>query len=409
MTAVDTAAVIGGGIAGLVSAIALRQVGIEATVYEAHADSAHGVGKLLLMAPNGMAALRCIDADRQVAETGPAIQRTVIENNTGRRLGSFVDLPDLPSSRMFNRGDLYQGLAELAAERGTRVEYGKRIVSFDDADPSGIVAHFDDGTSRTAGIVIGADGIRSTVRTLLDGNAPAPRYVGLLGFGSSVPRDGLRSTNGAIHYALGTRAPFAYHVGDEGDPVDRTGWFAGLPFAEPLSAAEADAVPGEVWLRRLKDLYTEDRIPALRMLDRIRGEDLVNIGRLEEMPRVPVWHRGRAVLVGDSAHAMSPSTGQGGSLAIEGAVQLARCLRDLPTVCEAFTAYEGLRRDRVEKVVAESAVVTGAQAASSRIGRLLRDLLAPIAIRSPKSREKSLGWIHRYTIDWDSRVSAVSP
>lgn len=404
MTAVRTAAVVGGGIAGLVTAIALRRAGIEATVYEAHADAAHGVGKLLLMAPNGMAALRCIDADQQVAQTGPAILRTVVENNTGRKLGSFVDLPGLPNSRMFNRADLYQGLLELADERGVSVEYGKRVESLDDG-PDGVSAHFADGTSRAADILIGADGIRSTVRTLLDENAPVPRYVGLLGFGSSVPRDGLRSTNGAIHYALGTRASFAYHVGDPGDPEERTGWFAGLPFAEPLSAAEVDAVPGEVWLRRLKELFDDDRIPALEMLDRIDGADLVNIGKLEEMPRVPVWHRGRAVLVGDSAHAMSPSTGQGGSLAIEGAIQLARCLRDLPTVDDAFRAYEELRRDRVEKVVAGSAVVTGAQA-TGRIGRLLRDLLAPIAMRSHKGRERSVGWIHRYAIDWDSRVPA---
>ena len=160
-----------------------------------------------------------------------------------------------------------------------------------------------------------------------------------------------------------------------------------------------------MWLRRLKELFDDDRIPALEMLDRIDGADLVNIGKLEEMPRVPVWHRGRAVLVGDSAHAMSPSTGQGGSLAIEGAIQLARCLRDLPTVDGAFRAYEELRRDRVEKVVAGSAVVTGAQA-TGRIGRLLRDLLAPIAMRSHKGRERSVGWIHRYTIDWDSPVPA---
>lgn len=405
MSAVKTAAVIGGGIAGLVSGIALRRVGIDVTVYEAHGHSAHGVGKLLLMAPNGMAALRCLDADQQVAETGPAIQRTVVENNTGRRLGSFVDLPGLPSSRMFNRGDLYQGLAAVAAERGVQVEYGKRIVAFDEG-ARGVLAHFGDGTTGTADILIGADGIRSTVRTMLDENAPGPRYVGLLGFGSSVPREGLRSTGGAIHYALGTRAPFAYHVGDEGDPVDRTGWFAGLPFDEPLTAAEVDAVPGEMWLRRLKELFDDDRIPALRMLDRITGDDLVNIGRLEEMPRVPVWHSGRAVLVGDSAHAMSPSTGQGGALAIEGAVQLARCLRDLPTVAGAFRAYEQLRRDRVERVIAGSAVVTGARTPAGRIGRLLRDLLAPIAMRSDKSREKSLGWIHRYTIDWESPVLA---
>jgi 2-polyprenyl-6-methoxyphenol hydroxylase-like FAD-dependent oxidoreductase len=109
------------------------------------------------------------------------------------------------------------------------------------------------------------------------------------------------------------------------------------------------------------------------------------------------------VLVGDSAHAKSPSTGQGGSLANEGAIELARCLRDLTTVEDAFIAYEGLRRQRVEKVVGGFTAINGAQV--GRIGRFLRDLLAPIAMRSTKGREQSLGWIHRYSIDWNAPVT----
>ncbi|WP_414638650.1 FAD-dependent monooxygenase, partial [Actinophytocola sp.] len=69
-----------------------------------------------------------------------------------------------------------------------------------------------------------------------------------------------------------------------------------------------------------------------------------------DFPTVPVWHRGRMIIIGDAAHATSPASGQGASMALEDAVTLAKCLRDLPA---AYTAYENLRRKRVERVVAQ--------------------------------------------------------
>jgi len=125
------------------------------------------------------------------------------------------------------------------------------------------------------------------------------------------------------------------------------------------------------------------------------------------MPPVPTWHRGRVVLVGDAAHATSPSSGQGASLAIESAVELARCVRDLP-VAQAFVAYEGMRRARVEKVIAQTARVNNDKAPGP-VGRVLRDLLFPIAMRTFYDQERMTGWIHRYAIDWGTPVSIPTP
>jgi hypothetical protein len=88
-------------------------------------------------------------------------------------------------------------------------------------------------------------------------------------------------------------------------------------------------------------------------LDRTDPAELIVTGPSENMPVVPVWSRGRMVLVGDSAHAASSSSGEGASLAVQSAVQLARSLRGLPHP-DAFVAYERLRRERVEKIIAEA-------------------------------------------------------
>ena len=112
------------------------------------------------------------------------------------------------------------------------------------------------------------------------------------------------------------------------------------------------------------------------------------------------------VIVGDAAHAASPASGQGASMAIEDAVVLARCLRDLPHIQQAFAAYEQLRRERVERVVAQGARSSSGKAVGP-IARVLRDLMLPVILkRFASSGEKSLAWMYGYHIDWDEKVAA---
>jgi FAD-dependent urate hydroxylase len=389
-----TALVIGGGIAGPVAAIALRRAGIEATVYEAYDTTANGVGGALMLAPNGMAALDVIGIGPAIAAAGFATPRMVMETGSGRRLGVFEDLPGLPASHTFARADLYTALGQAARNAGVEIVHGKRLVAFDDR-ADGILASFADGSTATADVLVGADGIRSTVRTLLDPRAPEPRYVGLLGFGGWVPADDFPDTGGSMHFVFGKRAFFGYLVGG-----GRAGWFANLAWPAPMTAAEARAIPEREWLRRLRGLYAGEKLPAFRMLDHVQPGELVNVGAMHDMPPVPVWHRGRAVLAGDAAHATSPSSGQGASLAIESAVELARCLRDLP-IPAALDAYEGLRRSRVERVIAQTARVNSDKAAGP-ITRIIRDLTFPIAMKTFYSPEKMTGWMHRHAIDWSA-------
>ncbi|MFI7541449.1 FAD-dependent monooxygenase [Actinoplanes sp. NPDC049599] len=393
MTRARTALVVGGGVAGPVAAIALRRAGIEATVYEAYDRQADGIGGELMLAPNGMAALAAVGIADEVAAAGVATPRMVMETGSGKRLGQFEDLPGVPTSRTFTRARLYRALTDAATAAGVRIEYGRRLTGCTD-DGARVTAVFADGSTAEGDVLIGADGIRSTVRGLLDPAAPQPRFSGLVGVGGWCHDHGLPSTNGAMHLAYGKRAFFGYRIGDDGT----AGWFANVHASRMLTTAQAREIPATEWLRRLRELFAGDTLPALRLLDRVRPEEFVTVGGLQDMPPVPVWHRGRVALAGDAAHAMTPSSGQGASLTIESAVELARCLRDLP-VEQAFTSYEGLRRPRVEKVAARSARVNSDKAPGP-VGRVLRDLLFPVAMRTFYDQERMFGWLHRYTIDW---------
>jgi 2-polyprenyl-6-methoxyphenol hydroxylase-like FAD-dependent oxidoreductase len=142
-------------------------------------------------------------------------------------------------------------------------------------------------------------------------------------------------------------------------------------------------------------------VPGRDLLRHTGADQLFDLGSIE----VPHWHRGRMVLVGDSAHAPSPSSGQGASLAAESAIQLARCLRDLPDVPSAFAAYERLRSPRVEKVAARAAKTNNSKSFGPVATRLM-GLMMPIATKTFLTPERTLGPEQRHRIDWDEVVTA---
>jgi 2-polyprenyl-6-methoxyphenol hydroxylase-like FAD-dependent oxidoreductase len=395
------ALIIGGGIAGPVAAIALRRAGIDSTIYESYPSTADGVGGVLMIAPNGLQALGVIGLDEPVRSIGQPIQRMVMADGSGKAFGEFAGLPGLPASQVVWRSDLYRVLHDQAAADGIQTVFGKRLVGVEET-PDGITARFADGSSASGDILIGADGIRSTVRSLIDPGAPSPAYVGLLGFGAYADVQ-VPAHPDAMYFAFGKRAFAGYWLSPDGG---KTIWFSNLPFQQPLTAAEARQVPATEWLERLRAVYADD-VPARDLAAHTSADQLFTFGGLEILPSVPHWYRGRMVLVGDSAHAPSPSSGQGASLAIESAIELARCLRDVPDLPAAFASYEQLRRPRVEKVAAYAAQTNRQKAAGPLASRLM-SLLMPIAMRTFMRPEKMFGWMHRYRIDWDQTVRPVA-
>jgi len=393
MSTTRTALVIGGGIAGPVTAMALAKAGITATVHEAYDSTADGIGGGLSIAANGQNALAVIDAQHLVTDIGDRMDAIVLQSWTGKDLATFRQSDGLPPARFVWRADLYRTFYDEARRRGIEILHGKRFVGYDET-AEGITARFADGSTATADILIGADGIRSAVRPVIDPAAPRPRYTGLVSFGGPVEDTGLPPTDGRWYMAFGKRAFFGYAINE-----DRSGgWFVNLPRTEATPLEAMRAVPAEQTMRMLRDTFAGDRTAAPRLLERTRPEDVLVVGPMEDLPKVPTWSRGRAVLVGDAAHAPSSSSGQGASIAIESAVELALCLRDLP-YDRAFAAFEARRRQRVEKIIAAGAR-TNSNKAAGPVARMLRDLTLPVLMKMMAKPEKS-DWQFGYRIRWD--------
>src|SRR5262249_5214245 len=193
-----------------------------------------------------------------------------------------------------------------AVAAGVRFEHGKRLIGLDEG-AGGVTARFADGGTATADVVVGADGVHSTVRGLIDPDAPGPGYTGMLGFEAVVDRP-VPIETGTMCFAFGKRAYYLYLR----PPDRRTRFRAHLPEDRPMGLTQGRAVPAEQWLRRLREAYGQDE-PGGDLVRHIEPDGLTVTGSLHIMPSVPRWYRGNVVLVGDAVHAPSNSSGQGAS------------------------------------------------------------------------------------------------
>ncbi|GAB1508157.1 FAD-dependent oxidoreductase [Actinophytocola sp. KF-1] len=388
------ALIAGGGIAGPVTAMALRKAGIDATVFEAYDRAADGVGAFLTLATNGLAALRALDLHTLVRDLGFDTPSMSIGMG-GRPFAAFDfgdPLPDGTVTQTIARAALYTALRDEAVRRGVRIEYGKRLTSAS-STADGVTATFSDGTTAQGDLLVGADGLRSATRTIIDPAAPPPRYVPLLNAGGYARGLDLDAEPGRMHMVFGRNCFYAYVVHPSGD----VWWFANPRQPRELSRDELARVP---WRETLLSLFTRQDGPALDLID-ATGEIFAGWNTYD-FPKVPTWHRDRMVIIGDAAHATSPASGQGASMAIEDAVTLAKCLRDIKDVPTAFSRYESLRRERVERVVKQGK----RNGDGKTLGPVMRHVL-PLVLKLAKPSASGMRWLYGHRIDWDEPAGRV--
>jgi 2-polyprenyl-6-methoxyphenol hydroxylase-like FAD-dependent oxidoreductase len=382
--------------------MAFQKAGIEAVVAEGHVRDAGDVGSYFTVSPNGLDALAAIDALAVATAEGFPTRRNVMRNSAGSVLGDLplgTPLVDGTPALTMKRARLAVALADEARRRGIRIDYGRRLVRVE-RDGDGIVAAFEDDSTERADLVVGADGVHSVLRGIIDPGAPAGRYVGLTNFGGITPAGrvpGVALEPETWQFTFGRWAFFGAHQAPSGDIV----WFVNAPRDE-ISRSERATTSDDAWRTWLAGLFAEDVGPATA---------LIRAGRLElagdntfDLGHVPTWHRDRMIVIGDAAHAPAPSSGQGASMAIEDGVLLAMTIRDASSIEAGFAAFEEARRARVERIVAY-----GARSSSSktpgRLGSLFRDAFMRLAFRYLIT-DRSLAWMYDHRIHWAERVAA---
>ena len=340
-----TAAVVGAGVGGLATGIALRRAGWAVTVFE-QAEELRPLGAGLSIWPNGVHALRSLGLGA-LADEGPrgggALRRA-----DGSVLAEFD--PDLIAERYgaplvgVHRPDLHEALIDGVGPE--RVRLGSRLTELRENE-----LRFADGTSERADLIVGADGIDSTVRGALIGDGE-PRDSGIVAFRGVAVFDG--EVPAGEWWGSGTVAGLLPLL------TDRVYWyvaFRGEPDRGELDrrVAEFGAPVGEI-------------VGAT-----VAGEVLAH--RLYDRKPTSGWSAGTTTLLGDAAHPMLPFLGQGACAALEDAVALGESMAAHADVSDAIAAYEVARYERT------SALVRGSQRAAKvallgpGVGRRLRNSL----------------------------------
>ena len=344
--------VVGGGIAGLSAAIALRRTGHEVVVLERspHIDP---VGAGITLFGNAMRALDRLGVGGAVAARGAAATQSAILTWEGREL-TRIPSDLLESTVAVHRADLQ---AELAAAAGD-VRLGVEVTTVEQHD-DGVVARGADGKEERGDLLVGADGLSSVVRRAVADVQPS--YAGYTAWRgvSLIPVEPGRLSE-------------SWGIGERFGLVDigrgQTYWFAtkNAPEAEPDNPQARKA---EI-MRRFSGWHE----PIGAVADASDENAILrnDVYYLEPLPR---WSDGRVVLVGDAAHATTPGVGQGAAQAIEDAVVLADRLAASDDVATALNGYEAIRRPRAEAVLKVSRRADKAAQLASPLGWRLRNAL----------------------------------
>lgn len=337
--------IVGGGIGGLTSAIALCRKGYEVEVIERDPDwSVYGVG--IIQQGNVVRAMTELGLIDDYISAGFGFDRVQVYIPTGQCVAD-IPTPRLvegyPGNVGIGRRALHKVLGDRAKEAGADIRLGITISTLVD-DGEGVAVTFSDGSSGIFDLVIGADGLYSQTRGMIFPDAPKPEFTG-----QSVWRYNFRRTPDVI----GLQA----YEGQTGIGL--------VPLSDELMYMYVTTPePGNPWYAK-EDLANTMRSkiagvpsPAIQALvDQITEDDEVVYKPLEWMFLEGAWHKGRVVLLGDAVHATTPHLGQGAGMAIEDALVLADELVKADTLDAALTAYRDRRFERCRYIVESSRAI----------------------------------------------------
>lgn len=356
-----TAAIVGGGIGGLSAAIALRNVGVDVQVFD-QAPELTEIGAGLSLWANATKALSQLGLDPKLRDSAASLRSLESRDPTGRIL-HHADLGPLDRSFKYvssamRRGELLQLLLnEVPVHTVLTNSRLQRLVSDEDA----CSLELEDGRRIRADLVIGADGLFSTIRQQLEPHA-VPEYAGYAtwrGVGEiDVPGDWptnalVRTVGRGEYFGIGEINPRRYL------------WYA------TRNRALTEPEPGGRKATLLRQ-FGRWHSPIPELIEATPEVDML-LHPVYKMVPLERWTHGSVALLGDAAHPVEPSLGMGAALAIEDGVVLGACFKRASAPEDALALYERTRRPRVNRMVRWSHVLARSEQMTNPALSAIRD------------------------------------
>lgn len=339
--------VVGGGIGGLCAAIALRRDGFEVDLLELKSEwTVYGVG--IIQQSNVVREMARLGVLEGYLDAAYAFEDVGMYTTQGQQLvripGQRLAGPQYPANVGISRLALHEVLSRTAIELGANVRLGVTVETLTQ-DDSGVDVTLTDGGYGRYDLVVGADGLYSTIRGMLFGDKYQPRFTGQGVWRYNFPRDP------SIDH-------LAAFVGPEGNaglvPLATNLMYMYVTSEEPGNPRFEMDQMAETMRDRLKGF--DGLIGSLR--DQIVDDSQVVYKPLEVVFIKENWFKGRVLIIGDAAHAATPHLGQGAGMAIEDAIVLADELDGQGSLEQKLQRFMERRYERC-KFIAESSVLAG--------------------------------------------------
>ena len=334
-------AIVGAGMGGLATGIALRQAGYDVEIYD-RVSELRPAGAGISLWSNGVKVLNRLGLGKEIASIGGQMDRVAYYSNTGEKLTDFSLQPLIDEVGQcpypVARTDLQTML--LNAFGAENVQLNSKCIAVEQ-DSDRVTAIFEDGRQVTADVLVAADGTHSMTRSYVLGHAVERRYVGYVNWNGLVPASNdLAPKNSWDVYVGEHKRASMMPVGG-----DRFYFFFDVPLPK------GSVSQPETYREELASFFKDWPTPVQTLIQRL---DPLKTNRVEIHDIEPLQSlvRGRVALLGDAGHSTAPDLGQGGCQAMEDALVLATYLQTTNiSVEDALKRYEAARKDRVADVV----------------------------------------------------------
>ncbi|KAJ5881188.1 uncharacterized protein N7473_012241 [Penicillium subrubescens] len=388
------AIIIGAGPAGLAAALRLhQQTNIQVTIYELRAEPTT-LGGAVGILPNGLRLLHRLGVYQKIATRGFTSSNLTLHSMQGHIVfqQDFVGWARERTGfgyMRIKRTDLVNVLLEAVQEAKIPIRFNKRLTTIEESD-TGVQVTFEDGSSDTADMLFGCDGIHSFVRRTYVDPMKTLEYSGMSGLGSIIPTSVLSPTTTAQITGLDTTLTEDGMLAVNPCTAGKDEMFCF--FSKEVTLPESgDSRDG--WEVHRKEEVDGFKSTMLESLESAQGEwgaalrevlnnmSSVNFYPVYRLPPGGVWSKGRCLLVGDAAHAMSPHAGQGVSMALEDVFLLSRLLEDpKQPLDKVFDIYDRIRRPRINEIFKLAAQNAGVRRKTGPWGLWLKEVQFSMAM-----------------------------
>lgn len=385
--------IIGGGIGGLATANALLKQGFNVQVYE-RAKALRPIGAGLTLTPNGLNSLDAIEPGivESLKQAGSQLNTLTLKRSTGEAIAS----KQMTVMQQYGQPMLNIQWSRLQAILASLlppdiIHLNHRCIGFEQQESS-VEAYFEDGKTVQSDLLIGADGINSIVRQKLIGDG-SPTYAGRMSWRAVIqyPHELLSPNASTLIMAPDGKNFLLVDLGE-----GYTFWSAGALLTDDSvcqSATDSEALSSSLRASakaRVLEIFAEWTEPVGAIIEATPADDIVERPICDRTP-LQRWSEGRVTLLGDAAHPVVPSLGQGANTAFEDAYELAECLSVEPSIEDALDAYESHRIPRTDVIYTRSAN-QGERSYKPESEATFREMMKPSQMNQDDFQE----WLYSY-------------